>query len=354
MSLPTNMRTCATTNVAPDDIAAVVMGANGECTDILAVDVQEGERAWTAELPGDADEAPKTAAVTTAKGRVFVSTASGIARYDAKDGPEATGDAKSDFAEAPRDCELGASARANTKAVFAIMTCTVPPRTRTGQPKTTGYLTGFSATSLKAFARTELATGSGVENRLDVVTAAPIVVRDIDADEKGVLRFFDGKGKQTASLAAEQDDKGTLRLGTRSGLGVDSDANREFVFQQVEKTMVVPVATADDEQAKLTGVNLEKGTWAWTKTVGRGKAKSQVVLTLADDDKNRVSAVDTGDGIRPQIVTIAGKNGDLERGDLLPQSAAPASTDAYLSLGPAFVRLRAAENTSELYTGYRG
>lgn len=354
VQLPTNMSTCATTNIAPDDIAAVVMGANGECTDVLAVDVDKGKRAWTVELPSDGDEAPKTAAVTTAEGRIFVSTPSRIARYDAERGPDAKGDAEPDSTKAPRGCAFGASARANPKAVFAVMTCTVPPRKPTEQPKTTGYLAGFSAKSLKGFARTELANGPGVEDRLDVVTAAPVAVLDTDADENGVLRFFDSKGKQTASLEAKQDDKGTLQLGARPGLGVDSDANREFVFQQVGKTLVVPVDTADDEQAKVAGVNLEKGTWSWTKTVGRGRTKSQVVLTLADDDKDRVSAVDTGDGLRPQIVTIEGKNGDLERGDLLPRSAAPADTDAYMSLGPAFVRLNAAENADELYTAYRG
>src|SRR5690606_2332451 len=108
------------------------------------------------------------------------------------------------------------------------MQCTVPPRTPTGQPKVTGYLTGFTADTLKGFLRTPLATGSGVKDRLAVVTAAPIVVRDTDEDERGVLRFFDSKGKQTASLPAENKGKGTLLYGDRNGIGVDSDANSEF------------------------------------------------------------------------------------------------------------------------------
>lgn len=350
--LPTDMHTCATTNIAPDDIAAVVVGRNDECTELLAVDVEKGKQAWRAELRNDADSAPKAAAVTTAKGRIFVSTASGIARYDAKRGPEATGDAKPGFAAAPRGCELGGSTRANTKAVLTVMQCTIPPRTPTGQPKVTGYLAGFSATSLKGFLRTELATGSGVKDRLDVVTAAPIVVRDVDTDESGQFRFFDSKGKQTATLAADQDEKGTLDLGTRPGLGVDSDANSEFAFQQVEKRMVVPLQTPDGQQAKVAGVDLEKGTWVWTQTVGRSKTKSAVVLSLADDDQKRVAAVDAGDGVMPQLVTIEGKNGEVERDDLLPKAAAPSSTDLYMSLGPAFVRLRTGETDTELYAAY--
>lgn len=350
--LPTDMRTCATTNLAPDDIAAVVMGRNGECTEILAVDVEKGKQAWRHELRNDADDAPKAAAVTTAKGRIFVSTASGIARYDAKRGPEAKGDAKPGFTKAPRGCEFGGSARANTKAVLAVMQCTIPPQTPTGQAKVTGYLAGFSATSLKGFLRTELATGSGIKDRLDVVTAAPIVVRDVDSDKSGELRFFDSKGKQTATLAAKQEKKGTLELGTRPGLGVDSDANSEFVFQQVEKMMVVPVQTSDGQQAKVAGVDLERGTWVWTQTVGRGKAKSNVVLSLADDDQKRVAAVDAGDDVQPQVVTIEGKKGEVDRDDLLPKSAAPSSTDLYMSLGPAFIRLRTGETDTELYAAY--
>ena len=116
--------------------------------------------------------------------------------------------------------------------------------------------------------------------------------------------------------------------------------------------MVVPVETPDGQQARVAGVDLEKGRWTWTQTVGRGTKNSTVVLALADDDPKTVTAVDDGDDVDPRLATITGKNGKLERGDLLPGNAALKDTDTCLSLGPAFIRLRTGQTDTELYSAY--
>lgn len=313
IAVPEGTTLCAASREAPDDVAAMVFGADEKCTTVAAVDVVQGKQLWSNNFKvNDANFAPRNAAVSAAAGKIYISTGERVIRYDAKLPPASSGEALP-LSAAPKEegCSTG-DVRATDKGALATLTCGYGEKS---------YLIALTPSDkgLSSVWTTEVKSESRLST-FGIVSATPPIVHVDNASDHGELRLFDDKGVQTKVIQS-RGDGGAMALRPSFGTTGFNDMRDDYPVQIVGTTLIAMKDKGSDYKAKpaVIAVNLTTGEREWTKeidTPGDGvmvrtadAAKVTVLTTGGYDDDYTTKHP-------PQLVTIdPAKKGASSPGD---------------------------------------